>query len=105
MLNNTRNIIFYCYDTVGRNGTINSLDSRYKSTAKELDNELRSNRRTPLKIINSVRQTNYTYFGARYYDSEASIWLSVYTERVSALSVLACRSVDPLADARSCVSP
>jgi RHS repeat-associated protein len=37
-----------------------SFDSRYKFTAKELDNE-----------------TNYTYFGARYYDSDLSIWLSV----------------------------
>jgi RHS repeat-associated protein len=36
------------------------FDSRYKFTAKELDNE-----------------TNYTYFGARYYDSELSVWLSV----------------------------
>jgi len=36
------------------------FDSRYKFTAKELDNE-----------------TNYTYFGARYYDSDVSIWLSV----------------------------
>jgi|GEM_PF-1259898 len=37
-----------------------TFDSRYKFTAKELDNE-----------------TNYTYFGARYYDSDLSIWLSV----------------------------
>jgi RHS repeat-associated protein len=37
-----------------------SFDSRYKFTAKELDNE-----------------TNYSYFGARYYDSDISIWLSV----------------------------
>jgi len=49
-----------------------SFDSRYKFTAKELDNE-----------------TNYTYFGARYYDSDISIWLSV----------------DPLADERSWLSP
>ena len=38
----------------------NFFDSRYKFTAKELDNE-----------------TSYTYFGARYYDSELSVWLSV----------------------------
>ncbi len=31
------------------------FDSRYKFTAKELDNE-----------------TNYTYFGARYYDADFS---------------------------------
>ncbi|HHW60006.1 MAG: RHS repeat-associated core domain-containing protein [Bacteroidales bacterium] len=36
------------------------FDSRYKFTAKELDNE-----------------TSYTYFEARYYDSELSGWLSV----------------------------
>jgi RHS repeat-associated protein len=48
------------------------FDSRYKFTAKELDNE-----------------TSYTYFGARYYDSELSGWLSV----------------DPMSDKRSWVSP
>jgi len=48
------------------------FDSRYKFTAKELDNE-----------------TNYNYFGARYYDSDVSIWLSV----------------DPMADHRSWLSP
>ncbi len=37
-----------------------SFDSRYKLTAKELDN-----------------QTGFTYFSERYYDSELSIWLSV----------------------------
>ena len=48
------------------------FDSRYKFTAKELDNE-----------------TSYTYFGARYYDSDLSGWLSV----------------DPLSDKRRWVSP
>jgi len=48
------------------------FDSRYKFTAKELDNE-----------------TSYTYFGARYYDSDVSVWLSV----------------DPMSDERSWVSP
>lgn len=48
------------------------FNSRYKFTAKELDNE-----------------TNYTYFGARYFDSDISIWLSV----------------DPMAHLRSWVSP
>jgi len=37
-----------------------SFDSRYKFTAKELDTE-----------------TDYTYFGARYYDSDLSNWISV----------------------------
>ena len=36
------------------------FDTRYKFTAKELDNE-----------------TSYTYFGARYYDADLSSWLSV----------------------------
>ncbi|MDD3630923.1 MAG: RHS repeat-associated core domain-containing protein [Bacteroidales bacterium] len=36
------------------------FDSRYKFTAKELDNE-----------------TSYTYFGARYYEADLSNWLSV----------------------------
>jgi RHS repeat-associated protein len=49
-----------------------SFDSRYKFTAKELDNE-----------------TNYTYFGARYYDSDLSSWLSV----------------DPLSDKYPSLSP
>ncbi|MBK6934010.1 MAG: RHS repeat-associated core domain-containing protein [Bacteroidales bacterium] len=48
------------------------FDTRYKFTAKELDNE-----------------TSYTYFGARYYDSDLSIWLSV----------------DPMSDERRWVSP
>ena len=37
-----------------------TFDSRYKFTAKEHDQE-----------------TNYTYFGARYYDADLSVWLSV----------------------------
>jgi RHS repeat-associated protein len=37
-----------------------TYDTRYKFSAKELDPE-----------------TNYTYFGARYYDSDLSVWLSV----------------------------
>ena len=49
-----------------------NFDTRYKFTAKELDNE-----------------TSYTYFGARYYDSDLSIWLSV----------------DPMSDERRWVSP
>jgi RHS repeat-associated protein len=36
------------------------FDTHYKFTAKELDNE-----------------TSYTYFGARYYDSDLSVWLSL----------------------------
>ncbi|HOJ25414.1 MAG TPA: RHS repeat-associated core domain-containing protein [Bacteroidales bacterium] len=48
------------------------FDTRYKFTAKELDNE-----------------TSYTYFGARYYDSDLSVWLSV----------------DPMADKYPSLSP
>jgi len=49
----------------------------YKFNAKELDAELRSNRRIPLKINNQMRQTGMYYYGARYYTPEVSIWLSV----------------------------
>ena len=38
----------------------NGYDSRYTFSAKELDDE-----------------TQYSYFGARYYDSDLSVWLSV----------------------------
>jgi len=63
------------------------FDSRYKFTAKELDNE-----------------TSYTYFGARYYDSELSGWLSVdpMSDKYPMLSPYAycannpINSVDPL---------
>jgi RHS repeat-associated protein len=48
------------------------FNSPYKFSAKELDSE-----------------SGYNYFGARYYDSELSNWLSV----------------DPMADKRSWVSP
>jgi len=69
-----RSLQFTIYNKIN---VINKLpfcefDSRYKFTAKELDNE-----------------TNYTYFGARYYDSDISIWLSV----------------DPMAHERSWLSP
>jgi RHS repeat-associated protein len=48
------------------------FDTRYKFTAKELDNE-----------------TSYTYFGARYYDTDLSVWLSV----------------DPMSDKYPSISP
>jgi RHS repeat-associated protein len=59
-----------------------SFDSRYKFTAKELDNE-----------------TNYTYFGARYYDSDISIWLSACPPKLQR------RWVDPLSDKYPSLSP
>jgi len=40
-------------------------------------------------IIEHDQESNYTYFGARYYDSDLSVWLNV----------------DPMADQRSWVSP
>jgi len=52
--------------------SLNGYDARYKFTGKERDEE-----------------TAYDYFGARYYDSDLSQWLSV----------------DPMADQRSWVSP
>ena len=48
------------------------MNYNYEFTAKELDNE-----------------TSYNYFGARYYDSDVSVWLSV----------------DPMSDKRSWLSP
>jgi RHS repeat-associated protein len=45
-------------DFVNQNN--NQYDTRFKFTGKEKDEE-----------------TNYTYFGARYYDSDVSVWLSV----------------------------
>jgi len=54
------------------NQRTSSFDSPYKFSAKELDSE-----------------SGYNYFGARYYDSEASIWLSV----------------DPMAHEREWLSP
>jgi RHS repeat-associated protein len=59
-----------------------SFDSRYKFTAKELDNE-----------------TNYTYFGARYYDSDISIWLSACPPKLQR------RWMDPLSDKYPSLSP
>lgn len=50
----------------------NGYDSRYTFSAKEKDDE-----------------TQYTYFGMRYYDSDLSIWLSV----------------DPMSDQRPGISP
>ena len=50
----------------------NLINFKLIANAKELDNE-----------------TSYTYFGARYYDSDLSVWLSV----------------DPMSDERSWVSP
>ncbi len=52
--------ILYPYGELFVSQKNSTFDSRYKFTAKELDNE-----------------TNYTYFGARYYDSDLSSWLSV----------------------------
>ena len=50
----------------------NGYDARYTFSAKEKDDE-----------------TQYSYFGARYYDSDLSVWLSV----------------DPMSDKRSWISP
>jgi len=57
------------------------FDSRYKFTAKELDNE-----------------TSYTYFGARYYDSDLSVWLSVdaYASKYPGISPYAYAANNPI---------
>ena len=70
----------------GQNST--SYYSSFKFSAKEKDIEMRSIRED-YKKISTPEQTGYSYFGARYYSPELSIWLSV----------------DPLADLRSWVSP
>ncbi len=57
-----------------------SWNTPYKFSGKELDDE-----------------TGYSYFGARYYDPNISIWLSVYIER--------SRDVDPLSDKYPSHSP
>lgn len=101
-MQNTGIEIFYLNDTLHGNST---FDSRYKFTGKEHDPELQSNRRTPIKIKYNVRQTDYTYFGARYLDSDLSMWLSVHTERGQACSAWQCRSVDPLASKYPSLSP
>jgi len=46
-----------------------------------------------------------SFYFIQYDDLNFCLWLSVYTERVEASSVLACRSVDPMAGERSWVSP
>jgi RHS repeat-associated protein len=51
----------------------------YTFSGKEKDSEIKrsADSRTPLKNKKEGEQTGYSYFGARYYDSELSIWLSV----------------------------
>ena len=49
----------------------------YMFNGKELDKELRSNRRTHIKITFNVRQTGLYYYGARYYDPRISMWYGV----------------------------
>jgi len=70
-------LYFYHPDHLGSSSFIterhnHNFDARYKFSAKELDDE-----------------SGYTYFGARYYDSELSNWLSV----------------DPMAKERPSLSP
>jgi len=66
-------IISECEQTfVDQTPATNPYDSRYTFSAKEKDDE-----------------TSYSYFGARYYDSDLSVWLSV----------------DPMSDERSWISP
>jgi len=71
-MQNTRIDILYPFGELFVSQRNSTFDSRYKFSAKELDNE-----------------TGYSYFGARYYDSNLSIWLSV----------------DPLSDKYPSLSP
>ncbi len=55
-------------------------DIRYKFTTKEEDSEIKpfgADSPNTLKNKQGIRQTGYQYFGARYYSSNISIWLSV----------------------------
>ena len=55
-------------------------DIRYKFTTKEEDSEIKpfgADSPNTLKNKQGIRQTGYQYFGARYYSSDLSIWLSV----------------------------
>jgi RHS repeat-associated protein len=56
-----------------------AFDTRFKFTAKEKDTEIERSEdsQTPLKDKREREQTGYSYFGARYYDSDVSVWLSV----------------------------
>jgi len=51
---------YYPYGEILRSYSLGGLNGKYKYTEKERDTE-----------------TNYDYFGARYYDSELGRWLSV----------------------------
>jgi RHS repeat-associated protein len=58
----------------GQNST--SYHSPFKFSAKEKDIEMPSIREDQKKT-STPEQTGYSYFGARYYSPELSVWLSV----------------------------
>ena len=65
------------------------LKVSYLFNGKELDDELRSNREYLIKLEYNNEQTGFYYYGARYYNPDISIWLSV----------------DPLSDKYPSMSP
>ncbi|NSW45741.1 MAG: RHS repeat-associated core domain-containing protein [Bacteroidales bacterium] len=55
-----QHLLYFPYGELFVSQSLNGYDARYKFTGKERDEE-----------------TGYDYFGARYYDSDLSFWLSV----------------------------
>ncbi len=66
-------------EMASQHSTASNFNSRYKFNGKELDNEIEGrDSRIPLKSNkNRNEQTGWYYYGARYYDPNVSIWLSV----------------------------
>ena len=69
--------------------TSTSWQTRYTFSGKEKDEEIKplgTDSRTPLKNRQGGEHTGYSYFGARYYDSDLSIWLSVVPIAIGTLA-------------------
>ncbi len=58
---------------------LSNWNTPYTFSGKEKDEEIKRSEDSPNTIENKqgLRQTGYSYFGARYYDSDLSLWLSV----------------------------
>ncbi|WP_298148858.1 hypothetical protein [Flavobacterium sp.] len=63
--------------------TFGPLDNQFKFNGKELDSDMRSILRTPMKNKHFVRKTGLYYYGARFYDPRFSFWYS--PEQTSAM--------------------
>jgi len=73
------NIYHFTVTLRGSKTGYTAFDTRFKFTGKEKDSEIERSEdsQTPLKDKREREQTGYSYFGARYYDSDLSVWLSV----------------------------